>query len=197
MGVRIEPIVRRDLSRKVRTVGRIAYDERRVDHVHTKVQGWIERLFVEYEGESVRRGQPLLEIYSPALVSTQEELLLAARYRDSTRESRFEDVSRGGEDLFLATRRRLELWDISKHDINRLLDTGEVRKNLTLYAPTEGVELVPHATSFRYRDPRYEDLTPAQKQFLRMGPRNVKIIQGKLREIAAALAALAAPAETE
>jgi multidrug efflux pump subunit AcrA (membrane-fusion protein) len=139
MGVRMAPVVRRDLSREVRTVGRVAYDERRVDHVHTKVQGWIERLFVQYEGELVRRGQPLLEIYSPELVSTQEELLLAARYRDSTRESGFEDVARGGEKLFLATRRRLELWDISKRDIERLLETGDVRKNLTLYAPTEGV----------------------------------------------------------
>jgi len=139
MGVRIAPVSRRDLSRRVRTVGRVVYDERRVDHVHTKIQGWIERLFVEYEGELVKRGQPLLEIYSPELVSTQEELLLAARYRDSTRGSPFEDVSRGGEDLFLATRRRLELWDISKRDIERLLETGDVRKNLTLYAPTEGV----------------------------------------------------------
>lgn len=139
MGVRIAPVTRRDLSRKLRTVGRVAYDERRVDHVHTKVQGWIERLFVEYEGELVKRGQPLLEIYSPELVSTQEELLLAARYRDATRESAFDDVSRGGEDLFLATRRRLELWDISKRDIDRLVETRNVRKNLTLYAPTEGV----------------------------------------------------------
>ncbi len=139
MGVRVKPVERRDLSRALRTVGRVAYDERRVDHVHTKIQGWIERLMVEYEGELVVRGQPLLEIYSPELVSTQEELLLAARYRDSTRESNFDDVSRGGEDLFLATRRRLELWDIPKRDIDRLLETGEVRKNLTLYAPTGGV----------------------------------------------------------
>ena len=139
MGVRVAPVTRRDLARKVRTVGRVAYDERRVDHVHTKVQGWVERLFVEYEGEFVKRRQPLLEIYSPELVSTQEELLLAARYRDSTRESRFEDVARGGEDLFEATRRRLELWDIPKRDIERLLETSEVRKTLTLDAPTEGV----------------------------------------------------------
>ncbi len=139
MGVRTAPVLRRDLSRKLRAVGRVAYDERRVDHVHTKTQGWIERLYVEYEGEHVRRGQPLLEIYSPELVSTQEELLLAARYRDSTRESPFEDVVKGGEDLFLATRRRLELWDIPKRDIERLLETREVRKNLTLYAPAKGV----------------------------------------------------------
>ena len=139
MGVRVAPAIRHDLARKVRAVGRVAYDERRVDHVHTKVQGWIERLFVEYEGGIVKRGQPLLEIYSPELVSTQEELLLAARYRDATRESRFEDVSRAGEDLFEATRRRLELWDIPKRDIERLLASGDVRKTLTLDAPTEGV----------------------------------------------------------
>ena len=132
MGVRTAPVERRDLSRTLRTVGRVALDERRVGHVHTKVQGWV-------EGEHVERGQPLLEIYSPALVSTQEELLLAARYRDATSGSPFEDVSRGGEDLLRATRRRLELWDVSERDIERLLETGEVRKTLTLHAPTGGV----------------------------------------------------------
>ncbi len=139
MGVRTEPAARRALSRKVRTVGRVTYDERRVSHVHTKVQGWIERLFVGYEGDLVKHGQPLLEIYSPELVSTAEELLLAKRYRDSTRRSRFEDVSRGGAELFRAARRRLELWDIAERDIERLLETGQVQKTLTLNAPTEGV----------------------------------------------------------
>ena len=65
------------------TAGRVDYDERLVEHVHIKVQGWIEELYVKYEGEMVERGQPLLELYSPELVSTQEELLIAARYRDS------------------------------------------------------------------------------------------------------------------
>ena len=139
MGVRIAPAVRRDLSRKVRAVGRVGYDERLVEHVHTKVQGWVERLFVEYEGELVQRAQPLLEIYSPELVSTQEELLLAKRYREATQGSRYGDVSQGGEDLFQATLRRLELWDVSKNDIDRLLATGEIRKTLTLHAPTQGV----------------------------------------------------------
>ena len=139
MGVRTAPATRRNLSHKVRTVARVAYDERRVSHVHTKVQGWIERLFVEYEGDLVERGQPLLEIYSPEMVSTQEELLLAARYRETTRRSRFADVARGGADLFQAARRRLELWDIAEHDIARLLESGHVSKTLTLYAPTNGV----------------------------------------------------------
>lgn len=139
MGIRTAPVERRDLSRNIRTLGRVAYDERRVEHIHTKVQGWVERLFVEYEGELVKRGQPLLEIYSPELVATQEELLLAVRYRDATQKSQFTDVSRGGEDLLQATRRRLELWDIPDKDIELLLEAGKVRKDLTLYAPTEGV----------------------------------------------------------
>ncbi len=139
MGVRMAAVERRDLARVVRAVGRVDYDERLVEHVHIKVQGWIEKLYVKYEGEMVERGQPLLELYSPELVSTQEELLIAARYRDSTADSPFSDVVRAGDDLFEATRRRLELWDIPQRDIDRLLDRGIVRKTLTLYAPTRGV----------------------------------------------------------
>jgi Cu(I)/Ag(I) efflux system membrane fusion protein/cobalt-zinc-cadmium efflux system membrane fusion protein len=139
IGVRTAVVEQRSLARKIRAVGRVDYDERLVAHVHTKVQGWVEKLYVEYAGQLVERGHPLLQIYSPELVSTQEELLLAARYRTSTGHSSFEDVAEGGRALFEATRRRLELWDISERDIQRLLDTGRVRKNLTLYAPTSGV----------------------------------------------------------
>jgi multidrug efflux pump subunit AcrA (membrane-fusion protein) len=138
IGVRTAAVERRDLSRNVRAVGRVAYDERRVVHVHTKVQGWIENLFVDFVGQEVKRGQPLLEIYSPELVATQEELLLAARYRESTEESPFEDVRGGGESLFEATKRRLALWDIADRDVQRLLETGEVKRTLTLYAPASG-----------------------------------------------------------
>jgi Cu(I)/Ag(I) efflux system membrane fusion protein/cobalt-zinc-cadmium efflux system membrane fusion protein len=139
IGVRTATVERRDLARTIRAVGRVDYDERLVAHVHTKVQGWGEKLYVEYEGEMVKRGEPLLEIYSPELVSTQEELLIAARYRQETRNSAFPDVSAGGDSLFQATQRRLELWDIPDRDIRRLLSKGEIRKTLTLYAPTSGV----------------------------------------------------------
>ena len=139
IGVRTERVERRDLSRSVRAVGRVAYDERRVTHLHTKVQGWVENLFVDFVGQEVKRGQPLLEIYSPELVATQEELLLAARYRESTEASPFDDVRGGGESLFNATKRRLALWDIPERDIERLLETGEVKRTLTLYATATGV----------------------------------------------------------
>ena len=139
IGVRTTTVERRDLARSVRAVGRVAYDERRVTHVHTKVQGWVEELFVDFVGQEVKRGQPLLEIYSPELVATQEELLLAARYREATEESPFDDVRGGGESLFNATKRRLALWDIPERDIERLLETGEVKRTLTLYASATGV----------------------------------------------------------
>jgi multidrug efflux pump subunit AcrA (membrane-fusion protein) len=139
IGVRTERIEKRDLTRKVRAVGRVAYDERRVTHVHTKVQGWIEKLFVDFVGQQVERGQPLLEIYSPELVATQEELLLAARYRDATGASPYDDVRGGGESLLAATKRRLALWDIRERDIQQVLETGKVKRTLTLYAPASGV----------------------------------------------------------
>lgn len=139
IGVRTTRVERRDLTRSVRAVGRVAYDERRVSHIHTKVQGWVEKLFVDYVGQEVKRGEPLLEIYSPELVATQEELLLAARYRSATEGSPFDDVRGGGESLFDATRRRLALWDIPDRDVDRLLETGEVKRTLTLYAPASGV----------------------------------------------------------
>jgi multidrug efflux pump subunit AcrA (membrane-fusion protein) len=72
IGVRTERVKRRDLKRVIRSAGRVDYDERLVSHVHTKVQGWVEKLYADYEGQMVERGQPLLEIYSPELVSTQE-----------------------------------------------------------------------------------------------------------------------------
>ncbi len=139
IGVRTASVETRDLSRSVRAVGRVTWDERRVAHVHTKVQGWVEKLHVDFLGQRVERGQPLLEIYSPELVATQEELLLAARYRSATTASPFEDVATGGETLLEATRRRLELWDISTRDIDRLIASGKVQRTLTLHAPTSGV----------------------------------------------------------
>ena len=138
-GVRTVRAERRDLAPTIRAVGRIVVDERRVHHVHTKVQGWVEELFIEYKGQSVERGKPLLEIYSPELVATQEELLLAARYQDEIADSPHEDVRGSGKSLFDATLRRLQLWDVSDAQIEQLLETGKGGKTLTLFAPMSGV----------------------------------------------------------
>jgi len=139
IGVRTERVERRDLERVIRSAGRVDYDERLVSHVHTKVQGWVEKLYADYEGQMVARGQPLLEIYSPELVSTQEEVLIAVRYREETKASPFPDVRHGGASLLDAAKQRLALWDVPERDIERLIETGETRKTLTLYAPSSGV----------------------------------------------------------
>jgi multidrug efflux pump subunit AcrA (membrane-fusion protein) len=99
----------------------------------------VERILVDKTGDPVEKGQPLLEIYSPELVSAQEELLIAARYRDATQASPVAEVRRGGAAMFDATRQRLALWDIPDAVIDRLLETGKIRKTLSLYAPSQGI----------------------------------------------------------
>jgi membrane fusion protein, copper/silver efflux system len=129
----------RSIERTIRTVGIIEVDERRLADVNIKVEGWIESLLVNFTGESVKKGQPLLTIYSPDLVSTQEEYLQALRAKERLGKSRFPDIASGGETLVNASRRRLQYWDISDEDIAALERTQRPRKALTLYSPIDGV----------------------------------------------------------
>lgn len=132
IGVRTAPVALRTLERTLRTTGAFEpVDSARVA-VSLKIGGWIEDLYVNTEGQRVRRGQPLLALYSPDLVSTQEEYLLALRNRDLL--GRGPDSDR----LVEAARRRLELYDVSAEQIERLAATGEVTRTLTLYAPAGG-----------------------------------------------------------
>ena len=129
----------RPLSRTVRAVGLVEFDETRMAYVSPKFGGWAERLYVDFTGQTVRAGQPLLDIYSPELVTAQEELLLAADMLESVGDSRVQTVAGAAADLYASARRRLDYWDISEEQIERLLETREVRKSLTLYAPVSGV----------------------------------------------------------
>lgn len=139
MGVRTAPVERRHLHRKIRTVGTIEYEEPKVTSVNAKVEGWIEKLYVDRTGQLVKKGQPLLELYSPKLVSAQQEYLLALRNKDALKDSAFTEISDGGQSLLEAARQRLRYWDISDRQIRRLEKTGQVRKTLTLYAPYGGI----------------------------------------------------------
>jgi multidrug efflux pump subunit AcrA (membrane-fusion protein) len=129
----------RPLNRRIRTVGVVGFDETRMAYVAPRFGGWAERLHVDFTGQVVRQGQPLLEVYSPELVSAQEELLLAARLVESVGDSRVEDVAEGAEGLLESARRRLAYWDISDEQVRRLLETGEVRRTLTIHAPVSGI----------------------------------------------------------
>ena len=139
MGVRMALVTRKDLSRTIRTVGLIGYEEPKQFSINSKIDGWVERLHVNETGQVVKKGAPLLEIYSPALVSAQEEFLLARNNNITLAESPFPAIADGAKRLQDASRRRLKLWDISDRQIARLEKTGEVMNSLTLYAPYNGI----------------------------------------------------------
>ena len=138
IGVRTSQVRRERLLRTIRTVGRLEADETKIARVHVKVAGWVEEVFVDFVGKLVKKGQPLFTLYSPELVSTQREYLIARRGNKYLGDSPYQEVAQGAESLLRAARARLELWDISEEQIQKLEETGEVTRTMTLYSPLEG-----------------------------------------------------------
>lgn len=139
MGLELGSVERRVMSREIRTSARIMADETRLHHVTVKVEGWVNELFAAITGQEVKQGDPLLTIYSPDLVSAQQEYLTALETREKLRASVDEETRKGGDELVASARRRLELWDITDRQIAKLEKTREVEKYLTLFAPGSGV----------------------------------------------------------
>ena len=139
IGVVSTPAVVEDIARTSRTVGILDYDAERISWVNTKYEGWIEKVHVNYVGQEVRRGQALFEIYSPDLVTTQEEYLRALEYVDSMEASGREQTLRQAEALLRSARERLGFWDISAEQVRTLETTRTVQRTLTVHAPTDGV----------------------------------------------------------
>ena len=138
VGIRTTVAEVRPLTKKIRTVGIVSYDETKVAQVFTKVEGWIEKLFVDYTGKLVHKGQPLFTLYSPDLVATQEEYLLALQAKDAVASSSLQEIRQGAASLLQATRRRLSLWDISDEQIEDLEKTRQPKKSLTIFSPISG-----------------------------------------------------------
>ncbi len=128
-----------DIARQSRTVGILDFNAENITWVNTKFEGWIEKAHVNYVGQKVREGQPLFEIYSPELVTTQEEYLRALDYRDSMAESGRPQTLRQAENLVQSTRDRLTYWDISEEQIQALEASHEVQRLLTVSSPADGV----------------------------------------------------------
>jgi Cu(I)/Ag(I) efflux system membrane fusion protein len=138
IGVKIGTVEMRPLEKVIRTVGSIDYDEKRIATVSVKVGGWIEDLYVDFTGRYVRKGEPLLTIYSPELVSTQEEYLTALEAKKSLAKSSFPEVAGTGDSLVESARRRLKLWDVTDEEIKKLEESGQSKKTITFYAPLSG-----------------------------------------------------------
>jgi Cu(I)/Ag(I) efflux system membrane fusion protein/cobalt-zinc-cadmium efflux system membrane fusion protein len=139
MGVRLGRVKRKPLTKYIRTVGNITYDETKIFSVNTKFSGWIEKLYVNFVGEDVKKGQPLFEIYSPQLLSAQEEYLLALKQYSSLSNSSYSRIREGARRLLEASRTRLHYWDLTDEQIELIGKAGKTRKTLTIFSPATGI----------------------------------------------------------
>ena len=142
IGVKTVPAMVKPLERVLRTVGRIEYDERKLATANTKIEGWIEKLHVDYTGRYVKKGEPLAEIYSPELVATQQEFLNTIRWVSQGKAVKDENtamlLTKDAEAILAAAKERLRLWDISEEQIARIAKTGKPVRTLTIYSPVSG-----------------------------------------------------------
>ncbi len=139
IGVKIETVEKRKLEKTIRTIGKVEYDETKVYNINIKIMGWVEKLYVDYTGKYVQKGQPLLEIYSPELVSTQEEYLQAIKYQKKMLSSSSVEAQKSTNELVESSKRRLQYWDISEKDIDELEKRSTPKKTMTIYSPEDGI----------------------------------------------------------
>ena len=144
LGILVVTAEVRTLTRDVRLVGRVVPAETAQRTVASRVDGFVERLVVDFTGRTVRRGEVLLELYSPMLVAAQQELLLAVRLRRALGGAAAQEAAQNADSLVVAARRRLQYWDISDDQITELERNGTVRRTMTLRAPSDGVVLEKH-----------------------------------------------------
>ncbi len=171
IGVQTGMTEMRSLGRAVRTVGRVAVDETRLYKINTKFDGYIEKLYVNVTGQQIRKGQPLFSVYSPDLLATQQEYLLAMR------------AAKQSPSLLEAARQRLRLWDISSAEIRELERTGTARRSITIHSPTSGfvlTKLAVEGARVTAGEPLFElanldhvwiqaDVYESELQFIRLG----------------------------
>jgi Cu(I)/Ag(I) efflux system membrane fusion protein/cobalt-zinc-cadmium efflux system membrane fusion protein len=141
MNVVTQRVERRDVSREIRTVGYLDYDQERMVSVTTKYPGFIEKTYVNYIGQPVTEGEPLFEIYAPELVQTEQELLSAMRYSRQL-DSAPADIRNRAHALVEAARQRLAYWDVSPEQVRSLEETGQVFHTLQFLAPASGVVML-------------------------------------------------------
>jgi Cu(I)/Ag(I) efflux system membrane fusion protein len=156
MGVTTAAAQYRDLEKIIRTVGRVELDEERIASVHVRVSGWIQKVLVDYTWQEVKKGDPLFTLYSPELLASEQEYLLALKAERELGTSSFREVALGGRSLLEAARRRLSLWDLTDDQIRELEATGQPQREVTFYAPASGHVLERKAFPNQYVTPETE-----------------------------------------
>jgi RND family efflux transporter MFP subunit len=139
LGVRLLTVQTGPIERHIRAVGVVRYDETRLSEVNLKLDGWISKLHVNSTGQTIRRGQPLLDLYSPELVATGQEYLLALSTREAMQTSQISDARAQADRLVESARQRLLLWDLPADSIERIARTGTADGTVTLRSPATGI----------------------------------------------------------
>jgi len=139
IGVRTAIAEKKMLSRKVRAVGRVSYDETRLSRLHLKTQGWIEKLRISKTGEQIKKGDILMDIYSPQLVTSQQEYLLALSNYETLKDNAYPDIRLGSKRLLESARERLLLLDVPEHKIKYLNQKRLIQKSMHLHSPYDGI----------------------------------------------------------
>ncbi|NIM65847.1 MAG: efflux RND transporter periplasmic adaptor subunit [Candidatus Latescibacteria bacterium] len=161
LGVRVDTLRYRKLEKVIRTVGRVDYDERRLTTVSTKVSGWIEKLHVDYTGKFVKKQEPLYEIYSPEVVSAEEEYVLALRGQARAGAELPARWQQDVKTLLESAKRRLEFWDVPSEHIQDLEKTQRITKTMMIHSPADGFVLKRNILEGSFVKPGYELFTIA------------------------------------
>src|SRR5438128_71966 len=153
IGVRSAPVTYAPLAQEVRAVGTVEYDERKLTKVNLRVSGWIEQVFVNAIGQSVRAGQPLLTLYSPDLLATQDEYLLAVKAQAQLEGSPVAEARQQAAAVVSSARERLRLWNLTDEQIAVIERRGKAERVLAVYAPSSGIVLKRQALPGNYVEP--------------------------------------------
>jgi RND family efflux transporter MFP subunit len=145
IGVQYGEVGYQPISKTIRTVGRVTYDETKIARIHTKIEGWLEQVFVDFTGKLVEKNQPLVSVYSPELLATQQEFLIAKKAKEYLANSPVEDAAANSLSLYESARDRLRLWDISEEQIKEIEERGKPTRTMTLYSPIAGFVLARNA----------------------------------------------------
>lgn len=162
IGVRTAPVERAPMAKTIRTIGSVRYDETRLADVNLKIEGWIRELYVDYTGQPVREGDPLFTLYSPALLTTQQEYLLALETREQLQASQIADAREHADRLVESARQRIALWDLPLDQLDALEDTRQAQAEVTFRSPVtgyviekpavQGMHVMPGQTLYRVAD---------------------------------------------
>ncbi len=139
MNVRLTTVDSKNLSSSIVTNGVVTADERNEFVISSRVAGWIEKLYINFTGQEVSKGEKLLDIYSPELVASQKEFLSSLRYKESVKNSNNAVLAKSGEELLANSIKKLELLEMSTSDINKLMETREVKDFTSVYSPADGI----------------------------------------------------------